>query len=256
MSLTPACTRTRLGYRAVVLEVALIAVLYVGYSASRTLASDDRGAALGRAKDLLGLEKAWHLDIEQALNTWVVHHDVVAVASSYWYATAHYVVTAVVLVWLFARRRELYGRARTSLVVASLAGLACYLTVPMAPPRFVEGYTDVLALHSAAGWWGSDASAPRGMGDLTNELAAFPSLHAGWALWVALAVAAAGVGRVWRTLGWAHALVTAFVVVGTGNHWLLDVVGGWAVVAVAWAGVEIVTQRRAPAGATGAAPTS
>ena len=44
-----------------------IAVLYVGYSASRTLASDDRGAALGRAKDLLGLEKAWHLDIEQAL---------------------------------------------------------------------------------------------------------------------------------------------------------------------------------------------
>ncbi|WP_370201026.1 phosphatase PAP2 family protein [Aeromicrobium sp.] len=256
MSLTPVGTRTRLGVRAVVLEVALIAVLYVGYSASRMLASDDRGAALDRAKDLLGLEKAWHLDVEQALNTWVVHHDLVAVASSYWYATAHYVVTAVVLVWLFVRRRWLYGRARTSLVVASLAGLACYLTVPMAPPRFVEGYTDVLALHSAAGWWGSDASAPRGMGDLTNELAAFPSLHAGWALWVALALTAAGVGRVWRTLGWAHALVTAFVVVGTGNHWLLDVVGGWAVVAVAWATVEIVTQRRAPADATVAAPTS
>ena len=70
------------------------------------------------------------------------------------------------------------------------------------------------------------------------------------------ALTAAGVGRVWRTLGWAHALVTAFVVVGTGNHWLLDVVGGWAVVAVAWAGVEIVTQRRAPADATAAAPTS
>uniref|UniRef100_UPI000A4EA2BF phosphatase PAP2 family protein n=1 Tax=Aeromicrobium sp. REDSEA-S32_B7 TaxID=1811526 RepID=UPI000A4EA2BF len=151
MSLTPVGTRTRLGVRAVVLEVALIAVLYVGYSASRMLASDDRGAALDRAKDLLGLEKAWHLDVEQALNTWVVHHDLVAVASSYWYATAHYVVTAVVLVWLFVRRRWLYGRARTSLVVASLAGLACYLTVPMAPPRFVEGYTDVRALHSAAG---------------------------------------------------------------------------------------------------------
>lgn len=256
MSLSPAAARTRLGYRAVVLEVALIAVLYVGYSASRMLASDDRSQALDRAKDLLGLEKAWHLDVEQVLNAWVVRHDLVAVLSSYWYASAHYVVTAVVLVWLFVRRRELYGRARTALVVASLTGLAFYLTVPMAPPRFVEGYTDVLALHSAAGWWGADASAPRGMGDLTNELAAFPSLHAGWALWVALALAAAGVGRTWRTLGWAHALVTAFVVVGTGNHWLLDVVGGWVVVAAAWAGVEIVTQRRTSTDATRAVDAS
>jgi hypothetical protein len=257
MSLRPDVTsRPRLGRRAVVLEVALIAVLYVGYSASRTLASDDRAQALDRAKDLLGLEKAWHLDVEQALNGWVVQHDLVGVLSSYWYAAAHYLVTGTVLVWLFVRRRELYGRARTSLVVASLAGLACYLTVPMAPPRFVEGYTDVLALHSAAGWWGADASAPRGMGQLTNELAAFPSLHAGWALWVALALGAAGVSRSWRTLGWAHALVTAFVIVGTGNHWLLDVVGGWAVVAVAWAAVEIVTHRRGPTGATADVPAS
>lgn len=231
----------------VVLEVALLAVLYVGYSASRLLASDDRSEALDRAKDLLGLEQAWHLDVERTLNDWVAAHDVVAVASSYWYATAHYVVTAAVLAWLFLRRPGLYGRARTSLVVASLTGLACYLAVPMAPPRFVEGYTDVLALHSGAGWWGGDASAPRGLGDLTNELAAFPSLHAGWALWVALVLASAGVGRAWRVAGYVYALTTAFVVVGTGNHWLLDVVGGWIVVGVAWAAVEAVGGCRRPA---------
>lgn len=245
----------------VVLEVALLAVLYVGYSASRLLASDDRSEALDRAKDLLGLEQAWHLDVERTLNDWVAAHDVVAVASSYWYATTHYVVTAAVLAWLFLRRsghpgrgagpwaagEALYGRARTSLVVASLIGLACYLAVPMAPPRFVEGYTDVLALHSGAGWWGADASAPRGLGDLTNELAAFPSLHAGWALWVALVLASAGVGRAWRVAGYLYALTTAFVVVGTGNHWLLDVVGGWIVVGVAWAAVEAVGACRRPA---------
>ena len=50
-------------------------------------------------------------------------------------------------------------------------------------------WTDLLAVHSAAGWWGGEASAPQGMGWLTNQLAAFPSMHAGWALWVALAVA-------------------------------------------------------------------
>jgi len=239
-----------------VLEVSLLAVLYVGYSASRLLASDDRAEALDRARALLGLEQTWHLDLERTLNGWLVQHDVLAVASSYWYATAHYVVTATVLVWLFVRRPGLYPRARTALVVASLGGLACYLTMPMAPPRFVEGYSDVLALHSQAGWWGGDASAPKGLGDITNQLAAFPSLHAGWALWVAIAVAHAGVHRAWRVAGVVYTLVTAFVVVGTGNHWVLDVVAGWAVVAVAWALVEIVALRRGAVGERAESPTS
>lgn len=242
--------------RVVALEVSLLAVLYVGYSASRLLASDDRAEALDRARALLGLETTWHVDLERPLNAWLAHHEVLAVASSYWYATAHYLVTAGVLAWLFVRRPALYPRARTALVVASLAGLACYLTMPMAPPRFVEGYSDVLALHSQAGWWGGDASAPQGMGDITNQLAAFPSLHAGWALWVAIALAHAGVHRAWRIAGVAHALVTAFVVVGTGNHWVLDVVAGWAVVAVAWVLVEVVVLRRGAVGERVQPPTS
>ena len=242
--------------RFVVLEVSLLAVLYVGYSASRLLASNDRAEALDRARALLGLEQTWHLDLERALNTWLVQHDVLAVASSYWYATTHYLVTAAVLVWLFVRRPALYPRARTALVVASLAGLACYLAMPMAPPRFVEGYADVLALHSQAGWWGGDASAPKGLGDITNQLAAFPSLHAGWALWVAIVVAHAGVHRAWRVAGVVYAFVTALVVVGTGNHWVLDVVAGWAVVAVAWVVVEIVVLRRGAVGERVESPTS
>ena len=44
--------------RFVVLEVSLLAVLYVGYSASRLLASNDRAEALDRARALLGLARA------------------------------------------------------------------------------------------------------------------------------------------------------------------------------------------------------
>ena len=40
-----------------------------------------------------------------------------------------------------------------------------------------------MAQYSSYGWWGGDASAPRGMGGLTNQYAAMPSLHVGWALW-------------------------------------------------------------------------
>jgi membrane-associated phospholipid phosphatase len=119
-------------------------------------------------------------------------------------------------------------------VVSCLIALACYLLLPTAPPRLTGGgYLDVLSLHSNVGWWGADASAPKGMGQLTNELAAFPSLHAGWALWVALVVRR-NTSNLWlRGLAWTHAFVTALVVVGTGNHWILDVAVGWAVVIVA-----------------------
>ncbi len=71
------------------------------------------------------------------------------------------------------------------------------------------------------------------MGQLTNQLAAFPSLHAGWALWVALVVRRNTRNYWLRGLAWMHAAITAAVVIGTGNHWILDVAVGWAVVIVA-----------------------
>src|SRR5436190_758179 len=58
-------------------------------------------------------------------------------------------------------------------------------------------------------------------------------LHAGWALWVALVVRRS-TRRSWaRGLAWTHAVITAVVVIGTGNHWLLDLAVGWALVIVA-----------------------
>ena len=51
---------------------------------------------------------------------------------------------------------------------------------------------------------------------------------------MALAIRSATTNRAWRAFGWTHAAVTAVVVVGTGNHWVLDAVVGWLVVGAAW----------------------
>ena len=102
----------------------------------------------------------------------------------------------------------------------------------MAPPRMLPGFVDTLASTASLGWWGSDASAPRGLGDLTNQLAAMPSLHVGWAVWVP--GSSTGGSRRWvRLLGVAYPVGTTLVVVSTANHYLLDAVAGAAVVAVA-----------------------
>jgi hypothetical protein len=220
------------GVYAGLLEVAVIGALYIAYTASRLLASNDLGPAMHRAKELVRFERYVGLDWERPINHFFVDHGSIGLFGSYWYSTAHYVVTLVVLIWLWLCHRSKYVTLRRALVVATLLALGLYLLLPTAPPRFVDGFTDVLSLHSAQGWWGADASAPRGLGHLTNELAAFPSLHAGWALWVAIAVHEVTRNRALRIIGWAYPAITAAVIVGTANHWMLDVVVGWLVVLV------------------------
>ena len=215
-------------------ELVLLAALYVGYSASRLFADDAFAPAADRARSLLGLERMVGLDLEHAVTDWFVTVPLVGLAASFWYATLHYVVTAAVLVWLYRRGPASYVPARQALAVATILGLVLYLLVPMAPPRLLDGYVDVLALHADVGWWGAEASAPKGLGGLTNQLAAFPSLHAGWALWVALVVQRHVRQPGLRALGWFYAAGTAVVIVGTGNHWVLDAVVGWIVVLAAW----------------------
>ncbi len=213
-----------------VLELLLVLVLWVGYSLSRLLADTAMAPALARAHSLLHIEDDLGIHWEVPLNHLFGAHEVLGLLGSYWYATLHYVVTFAVLVWLYLRGRHTYLPARRALALATILGLVIYLLVPTAPPRFLDGYEDILDLHAAAGWWGTDASAPRGLGGLTNQLAAFPSLHAGWALWCAIALHRHARWSWVKVLGWMYAVGTAIVIIGTGNHWVLDVLVGWLVI--------------------------
>ncbi|MRJ75923.1 PAP2 family protein [Aeromicrobium sp. SMF47] len=214
-------------------EVAVLAGLWVAYSISRLLVTDDLASARARAGDILHLESLLHLDFELWLSSTVGAVTQIAVPMSFWYATLHYVVTPAVLVLVFLRHRADYPRARNAIVIGSAIGLVCYVLLPTAPPRLMPGgqYLDVLAMTSTFGWWGGDASAPAGLGHLTNELAAMPSLHVGWTVWVAWAIWR-HTGLVGRAIACLYVAGTTFVVIATGNHWVLDAVAGAAVVAV------------------------
>src|ERR1700759_738231 len=108
-------------------EIALVGALYLFYCVTRTFAEEDLGPAQDRALDLRHLEHVLHIDWEHPINNWFVAHAWAAIPACYWYASAHYVVTLVVLVWLYRRGPAHYVPARWALVVASMIALACYL---------------------------------------------------------------------------------------------------------------------------------
>jgi membrane-associated phospholipid phosphatase len=81
-----------------------------------------------------------------------------------------------------------------------------------------------------------------------------PSFHAGWSMWSALALLPVVRSRWLRVLLVLYPVCTTFAIVVTANHWILDAVGGWAVLFVAWAVVTLWERWRHPAGSAGGLP--
>jgi membrane-associated phospholipid phosphatase len=209
-------------------ELGLLAGLYGVYMLSRAAIGVQVSAAQHRGLQILRLESVLHLDVEQPLNHVVSALPALGLVFAYLYATLHYIVTPVVLGWTATRGgRSGYLLARNSLLLATVAGLVMYWLLPTAPPRLLDvGLVDTMARFSGAGWWGEAASAPRGMEAFSNQYAAMPSLHVGWAVWVALCLRRHLTSPTLRRAAWAYPALMAAVVMGTANHYLLDVLAG------------------------------
>jgi hypothetical protein len=209
----------------------LLTALYAAYATARTLVDEAPGRAISNGRAVLRVERLLGLDVEQAAIDWLVQWTWLSVLASYAYAALHYTVTLTVLVWLYVRRPAHYRLARSVLVGTTCLALVCFWTLPTAPPRLLSvEYVDVLAATAPWGWWGDAASAPRGMASLTNQYAALPSMHVGWALWAGAAVALLARRRLVRFVAAGYPLVIGVVVVVTGNHYVLDALAGAAAV--------------------------
>ncbi|MEU6929205.1 phosphatase PAP2 family protein [Streptomyces sp. 2RAF24] len=213
-------------------ELVLIGAVYAAYSCGRLLARGDVAGAVAHGLAILRIEQSLGIDAEHPLNRLFTATPALGIPADFAYASLHYLVTPAVLVWLFRRRPAHYRAARTWLMVSTLLGLIGFTLLPTCPPRLLDaghGFVDTMARFSAYGWWGGEASAPRGMGALTNQYAAMPSLHVGWALWCGVMLWRYGRTPLFKALGVAYPLLTVLVVMGTANHYFLDAVAGAAV---------------------------
>ncbi|MEU1851759.1 phosphatase PAP2 family protein [Streptomyces sp. NPDC019990] len=226
-------------------ELPLILLVYAFYTAGRLLARGDVSTAVDHGLAILRVEKALYLNAETPLNRLFTREPWIGIPADFWYASLHYLVTPVVLVWLFRSRAVRYRAARTWLMTSTLIGLIGFTLMPTCPPRLLEashGFVDTMAQYASYGWWGGAASAPRGMGGMTNQYAAMPSLHVGWALWCGVVLWRYGGTRAAKAAGVAYPLITTLVVMGTANHYFLDAVAGAAVMGVGLLLAPVVTR--------------
>jgi hypothetical protein len=229
-------SRPRLGY-----ELVLLGLSYWIYSLVRNAVPEHRETAMDNGAWLYALERALALDVEPFVNrtadsvTWLI------VGMNYYYATLHFVVTVGVLVWLYLRHPARYRPARSALYLTNAVALVGYYTVPLAPPRFYPeyGFVDTVVKHHT---WGSLAS-----GDVaaaSNQYAAMPSMHIGWALWCGITLFMLARSPWVRGLAAGYPMATLVVIVATGNHFVLDAVGG-ALALAAGFGLQYVLAGRA-----------
>ena len=226
---TEVAPRTRLRWWT---ELPLIVVVYACYSAGRLLARGDVSTAVDHGLAILRVEKALHLNAEHPLNRLFTREAWIGVPADFWYASLHYLVTPAILIWIFRSRAVHYRAARTWLMTSTFIGLIGFTLLPTCPPRLLSagyGFVDTMAQYSSYGWWGGEASAPRGLGGMTNQYAAMPSLHVGWSLWCAVMLWRYGGTRLAKVAAVVYPLVTTIVVMGTANHYFLDAVAGAAV---------------------------
>ncbi|MEU3060680.1 phosphatase PAP2 family protein [Streptomyces subrutilus] len=230
---TPAGTAAgpRAARRRLIRELLLVAGLFTVYKSGRMLSTGRTGEAFRNAGWIWDAERALHLPGEGAVQGLLLHGDTLVRAANTYYAGVHFPATVLFLVWLYVRRPAHYLWARRVLVVLTGAALALHLAFPLAPPRMLGAahLVDTGQVYGPSVYRAAPAA-----DTMANQFAAMPSLHFGWALVVALGMIAAtrsrtGDGRGGRfarlrPLWLLHPLATLVVVVGTANHYWLDVI--------------------------------
>ena len=164
-------------------EIVLIGGAYALYDVTRYFVAGDHDAAISHGRAIYRFEQRLHLDPE--------HGSTACSRRTCLLGGAGRLHLRDVALHRHARGADLdvatpsseYGRARTVLMWTTVVGLIGFSLLPVAPPRLLPGFIDTMARYSHYGWWSTAASAPRGFGHDTNQYAAMPSLHVGWAVW-------------------------------------------------------------------------
>ncbi|MEV7099784.1 phosphatase PAP2 family protein [Amycolatopsis sp. NPDC051045] len=223
------------GRPGVLVELIFLLLWFLLFTRLDAAVGKDFAAATANALTLQATEHAMHIDIERSANGWLTGNPVLSRLAVYLYRS-YYLVIAGTLLWVFVRHAGVYRKVRRTMVAMMALVLPVYWAVPMSPPRFaLPGAVDIVAGYDILD------RASRHSWTHPGHHTAMPSMHVGWSLWCAYAVWSALRDTHPRLalLSWSFPLLMAADVLATGNHYVLDIVGSIALLAVSIVAVSV-----------------
>lgn len=210
---------------------------YLAYSMSRYLSVGDLTTATDHARWVVGVQKSIGVNVEASVQS-ALHGTAAIWILNNLYLAAQLVVVPGTLVWLYRRNRSVYVRLRNTVLATWLIAMPIYALFPVAPPRLAGiGLIDTITQGGGVRLDSAFTTA------FYNPLAAVPSLHAGFALAVSVALAAAARRRWTKLLALSWAPAIALAVVATGNHFFFDIAAGLVVTVAGYLAGNAVDRR-------------
>lgn len=191
------------------------------YQVARGLADRDPTKAFANALRVIDFERRaaglYELTVQRIVDSSVWLEKL----TTWTYWNSEFTVISITLLWVYLRRHEAFTRFRNAILLTNVLGLVGYVLMPTAPPRmfpalgFVDKLSNIGVVQLAA-----------------NPYAAMPSLHAADALIVGVIMAWVCRRRIAKALWVVWPAWVWFAVVGTANHYWLDVLVGAGVACV------------------------
>jgi hypothetical protein len=219
-------------------EATLVAGAILAYFTIRNVTAGAPAEAFTNGGHVVDFERWLDIDWEDGVQGAIAGRDGLVTLANWIYIWGHWPVILSTAVALHIWRRDRYYLLRNALFISGGIGFFFFALVPVAPPRLLDiGLADTVSDQSHA----YRALQPPG---LTNQYAAFPSLHVGWNLAVGIVLFMTTTHLAVRTFAVVSPLAMTFAVVATANHYMVDVAGGATVVLVGLAGAHIIEKRR------------
>jgi PAP2 superfamily len=182
------------------------------------------------------------------MNDWLATNHVAALAATWYYIVMQGALTGVIGLLLIWRRPPTLRLHRNALIAITAAGLVAFWCYPVAPPRLLPGYHDIIATTVPAF---ASVVEPNG----SAVYASLPSLHVAWGMWAAIAAAALVRRPLLRALLWLYPAATIADILATANHYVLDVltapglvlIGYGLAIAAEYARRRVLARRQATA---------
>ena len=254
-------------------EFAIIGSFYFLYSLTRNKfgsvhikGTDIPLNAFHNAMKVIRVERALGLFHEESIQEWFLSHRHFLQAMNTYYGTAHFAVTVTVFFVLFKYRKDVFPLFRNALAICTGLALIGFALFPLMPPRLLDapcpgtvkdpvtsaavvtfgggcipsemrnyngattfGFVDTLDVFGGP-WDFSDGAVARA----SNQYAAMPSLHIGWASWCAFGMWPLMRRRWTKAAVLLYPALTLFCIVVTANHYWLDGLGGLLTLSVAF----------------------